>query len=117
MEGQDYCKMENEDKMNKKSNAELIQNKELLETYIQEKHHIFLVDSMMEKLATQMRNIGIDAEICDSSSSPKEKVKHAEETQRILLTRSKHLMMVKKSCVMIKLISTKPMGKYFNPIS
>lgn len=65
---------------------------------------------MLEKLATLLRNLGIDAEICDPNASPKEKVKHAEETQRVLLTRSKNLIVTKKSCPMIRLSSTKSMG-------
>lgn len=97
--------------MNKKSTQEYVQNKKVLNKYINECNHKFLIDTMLEKLGTLMRNIGIDAEICEHNSTPSEKARHAEETERVLLTRSKNLMMTKKACPMIKLVSTKPMGK------
>lgn len=94
--------------MNKKSTELYIQNEELLRTYIKNGSQKFLVDNMLQKLAFQLRNIGIDtAFVGDEIKSGKDKIKIAEEEDRIVLTKSKQIMLAKKVCPLIKIIGGK----------
>ena len=94
--------------MNKKSNAEYVQNEELLKTYLKDGHCKFLVDNMLQRLAFGLRNIGLDtAYVGDEVKSTKDKIKMAEEEERIILTKSKQIMMSKKTCPLIKITAGK----------
>lgn len=94
--------------MSKKSKDEYIQNKELLETYIKEGNYKFLVDNMLQKLAFQLRNIGLDAAfVGEEVKTGKAKINIAETEKRIFLTKAKSIMLSNKTCPLIKITSGK----------
>lgn len=97
-----------EEKMNKKNKTEYVQNEELLKVYLEKKNYKFLVDNMLQKLTCLLRNLGIDTVfVGDEIKCGKEKIRIAEEQERIILTKSKQIMMSKKSCPLIKISSGK----------
>ena len=94
--------------MSKKNKEEYIQNPELLKEYLDKGQYRFLVDNMLQKLALGLRNIGIDtAFVGDDIKSNKDKIKLAEEQERIILTKSKQIMLTKKVCPLIKITGGK----------
>jgi uncharacterized protein with PIN domain len=63
---------------------------------------------MLQKLAFSLRNIGIDtAFVGDEVKSGKDKIRIAEEEERILLTKAKNIMLAKKTCPLIKITGGK----------
>jgi uncharacterized protein with PIN domain len=110
-----YADIQDDSALSKKSKKDFVQNPEVLEQYKKEKNFKFLVDNMLQKLATQLRNCGYDAEFCgEKFKTPTQKVRFAEEDNRILLTKGRNVMLMKKTCPLIKLVNDRPMG---NPLS
>ena len=108
--------MKDEADFGKRSKKEVTQNDDALEKYIAEKNYKFLVDGMLLKLAFQLRNIGLDAEFAGEKNTPKETIAQAEAENRIILTRNRNLMLTKKTCPLIKVVSNKTQGTETTPI-
>lgn len=102
----------NENKLSKKAKTVVIQNKELLDTYIKEKNYKFLVDGMLQKLAFNLRNCGIDTAFSEEMTIA-EKIKWAESEGRIILTKDRNLIHAKKSCPLIRVIDNKKNRKFY----
>jgi len=88
---------------------EMIQNKDLLMEYKTKKHYKFLIDSMLARLALKLRNLGLDAAFVENMGY-KDKVKLAEEEERIIITRDKTFISIKKSCPFIRIGPSNPKG-------
>ena len=71
MKHENYSSTQVETKVPKVDNRKLvIQNEDKLKTYKETKHYKFLVDATMKKLATNLRNVGLDAAWVDETQKP-----------------------------------------------
>ena len=89
-----------------KDKGVIVQNVEQLEQCKIDKNYRFLVDGMLKKLASNLRNIGLDAVMAQETMKPKEIVQLAEAEDRIILTRDRKVMDCKKTKPLIKIISS-----------
>lgn len=86
----------------------VVQNEQLLNEYREKKHYKFIIDATTKKLATNLRNIGLDAAWVDEKMKPNEICKMAEQEERIILTRDNKLLTCKKTQPLVKIISNNP---------
>ena len=86
----------------------VVQNEDKLKTYKETKHYKFLVDATTKKLATNLRNLGLDTAWVDETLKPTQIVQLAEQEERIILSRDSKLITCKKTQPLIRLISSDP---------